>query len=38
MVKKQTYFGGDLAVSTVVSPRMAWESIYMVSGLYPVVP
>lgn len=28
-VQKQTYRGGTLASSTVVSPRMAWESIYM---------
>jgi radical SAM superfamily enzyme YgiQ (UPF0313 family) len=28
-VQKQTYRGGTLAASTVVSPRMAWESIYM---------
>jgi hypothetical protein len=29
-VQKQTYRGGALATSTVVSPRMAWEGIYMV--------
>lgn len=29
-VKKQTHMGGELAMSTVVSSRMAWESIYMV--------
>ncbi len=29
-VTKQTYRGNKLARSTVVSPRMAWESIYMV--------
>eukprot|EP00873_Tetraselmis_striata_P007514 jgi/Tetstr1/427778/TSEL_017896.t1 len=29
-IKKQTHMGGELAMSTVVSPRMAWESIYMV--------
>lgn len=29
-VTKQTYRGNTLARSTVVSPRMAWESIYMV--------
>jgi radical SAM superfamily enzyme YgiQ (UPF0313 family) len=30
VVQKQTYRGGDLAASTVVSPRMAWENIFMV--------
>lgn len=29
-VKKQTYRGRDLAVSTVVTQRMAWENIFMV--------
>ena len=29
VVEKQTYRGTQLAASTVVSPRMAWESIYM---------
>ena len=29
-VAKQTYRGATLAASTVVSPRMAWENIYMV--------
>ena len=29
-VTKQTYRGGTLAASTVVTRRMAWESIYMV--------
>eukprot|EP00897_Mesotaenium_endlicherianum_P008087 jgi/Mesen1/7306/ME000374S06665 len=29
-VVKQTYRGGQLAVSSVVSARMAWESIFMV--------
>lgn len=28
-VQKQTYRGSTLASSTVVSPRMAWESIFM---------
>jgi len=28
-VQKQTYSGQTLAASTVVSPRMAWDSIYM---------
>lgn len=28
-VEKQTYRGGTLASSTVVSPRMAWENIFM---------
>ena len=28
-VEKQTYRGDTLASSTVVSPRMAWENIYM---------
>ena len=28
-VQKQTYRGGALAASTVVSPRMAWENIFM---------
>jgi len=28
-VQKQTYRGGTLAASTVVSPLMAWESIFM---------
>lgn len=30
VVNKQTYRGPALARSTVVTPRMAWESIYMV--------
>lgn len=29
-VEKQTYRGNTLAASTVVTPRAAWESIYMV--------
>jgi hypothetical protein len=29
-VQKQTYRGGTLARSMVVSPRMAWENIFMV--------
>lgn len=29
-VAKQTYRGATLAASTVVSPRMAWENIFMV--------
>ncbi|KAI8103816.1 hypothetical protein M9435_006343 [Picochlorum sp. BPE23] len=28
-VEKQTYRGGTLASSTIVSPRMAWENIFM---------
>lgn len=30
VVQKQTYRGRDLAASTVVSPKMAWENIFMV--------
>ncbi|CAI5984364.1 unnamed protein product [Closterium sp. NIES-64] len=30
VVERQTYRGKQLATSTVVSPRMAWEGIYMV--------
>jgi len=30
VVQKQTYRGKDLAASTVVSPKMAWENIFMV--------
>lgn len=33
VVKKQTYRGEQLASSQVVSPRMAWESIFMVSDI-----
>ena len=28
-VEKQTYRGGTLAASTVVSPKMAWDNIFM---------
>lgn len=30
IVQKQTYRGDTLAASTIVSPRMAWENIFMV--------
>eukprot|EP00172_Hildenbrandia_rubra_P000027 Plantae.Rhodophyta-Hildenbrandia_rubra.ctg10116.p1 GENE.Plantae.Rhodophyta-Hildenbrandia_rubra.ctg10116~~Plantae.Rhodophyta-Hildenbrandia_rubra.ctg10116.p1 ORF type:complete len:537 (-),score=72.75 Plantae.Rhodophyta-Hildenbrandia_rubra.ctg10116:1294-2757(-) len=32
-VKKATYQGPSLASSTVVSPKMAWENIYMVEAV-----